>query len=360
MTDSQFSYKVFFERTFDPIALYRVNGGNSRYPGSADKVIYVDVNPAYEQVMNVRRKDVIGRSFLEIWPRTEPHWSQIIINCLRLGHTVHCEGDSQNTHGYLEAIAFPLPPRMAAVIFLDRTEWKTSDDALKRKQEELRSLATQLTLSEEVTRRAIAADLHDRVGYALVSQLQRLRRLQDGELPAAVRSEIETLTADTEKLIAESRELIFELSPPILREVGLNPALEALAENLLSPRGIKWEIKSRGAMAEFAADDSVCVILYRMTRELLINVIKHSGAKHAKVIVNRGVGKIMVAVEDDGHGFPPDFELDSCVSKSFGLFSIRERLAPVGGELKIVSVPGEGATVAMSCPLHLKEGGLNR
>ena len=135
---------------------------------------------------------------------------------------------------------------------------------------------------------------------------------------------------------------------------------EALAENLLSPRGIKWEIKSRGAMAEFAADDSVCVILYRMTRELLINVIKHSGAKHAKVIVNRGVGKIMVAVEDDGHGFPPEFELDSCVSKSFGLFSIRERLAPVGGELKIVSVPGEGATVAMSCPLHLKEGGLNR
>ena len=161
-------------------------------------------------------------------------------------------------------------------------------------------------------------------------------------------------------MISESRSLIFELSPPILKEVGINPALESLADNLLTPHGIKWELRAKGTMADFWADDAVCVILYRMARELLINVIKHSGATRVTIIVNRGPGKIMVAVEDNGRGFPDDFDLDHNEArketKSFGLFSIRERLEPIDGALKIISIPGKGATVAMSCPLKLKEG----
>ena len=69
---------------------------------------------------------------------------------------------------------------------------------------------------------------------------------------------------------------------------------------------------------------------------------------------------VWIAVEDNGRGFPEDFDLDHNEArketKSFGLFSIRERLEPIDGTLKIVSIPGKGATVAMSCPLKLKEG----
>ena len=357
--EDRFSYKVFFERVFDPIALYRVRdrGGG---PGSG-RVFFVDVNPAYERVMKVSREDVIGRSFLDVWPDVEPRWPQIIIDCLRLGHTVHCEGESRGTESYLEAIAFPLPPRHAAVIFMDKTKWKASDEALRRKREELRTLATQLTLSEEGTRRAIATDVHDRIGYELVAQMRTLRGLLERDLPPEVRSELQSLTANTERLISESRSLIFELSPPILKEVGLNPALEALAKNMLDPCGIRWEVRARGTIGDFNADDAVCVILYRMTRELLLNVIKHSGATRASIIVNRGPGRIMVAVEDDGQGFDEGFSLEDAgrgsASKSFGLFSIRERLHPIGGDVRIVSVPGRGATVAMSCPLRLGDVG---
>ena len=248
---------------------------------------------------------------------------------------------------------------MAAVIFLDKTKLKDADEALDRKKNELRNLATQLTLTEESTRRAIAADLHDRIGYDLVAQLHKIRALREKVRPA-LEAEMAALEANTEKLISESRSLIFELSPPILKEVGINPALESLADNLLTPHGIKWELRAKGTMADFWADDAVCVILYRMARELLINVIKHSGATRVTIIVNRGPGKIMVAVEDNGRGFPDDFDLDHNEArketKSFGLFSIRERLEPIDGALKIISIPGKGATVAMSCPLKLKEG----
>ena len=352
----ELSYKVFFERTFDPIALYHVEG--DARATAADRITFADVNPAYERVMKVRRKDIIGRSFADVWHGSEDRWARVIVECLRRARTMHCEGESRATGSYLEAVAFPLPPDMAAVIFLDRTEWKAQDDALQRKREELRALATQLTLSEEDTRRSIATDLHDRVGHDLLSQLKALRALQDRALPPDVEEEVRALVRNTERLIAESRTLIFELSPPILKEVGLDPALKALAEDMLEPRGIRWELRSKGTIEEFNADDAVCVILYRMTRELLFNVIKHSDATRVRIIVNRGPGKIMVAVEDDGRGFEAGFSLDDVerarTSRGFGLFSIRERLLPIGGEMQIVSVPGEGATVAMSCPLRLK------
>ncbi|NLL36323.1 MAG: histidine kinase [Fretibacterium sp.] len=360
MRVEHFSYQVFFERVFDPIALYRVEG-ESREVLSADKIFFVDVNPAYERVMKVTKQDIVGRNFLDVWPEAEACWSRLIVDCLRLGHTVHCESESRDAGRYLEAIAFPLPPRRAAVIFMDKTEWKTSNDALKRKQEELRALAAKLTLSEEITRRTIASDLHDRIGYELVAQLKMLRDLMGRELSPDVRGELRLLTLTTERLISQSRSLIFELSPPVLKEVGLNPALEALAKSLLEPQGIRWGLRSRGTIGEFNADDAICVLLYRMTRELLLNVIKHSGASRVTLIINRGSGGIMVAVEDDGRGFDAGFSLEDAAlaraAKGFGLFSIRERLQAIGGRVRIVSEPGRGATVAMSCPLKLRDEG---
>ncbi|MGI6075307.1 MAG: sensor histidine kinase [Pyramidobacter sp.] len=352
------SYDVLFNHTFNAIAIYSTPKNLSNNAITAEAVHFIDVNSSYERIMKVRRQDLVGRSFADVWPNAEPRWAQIIVDCLRQGHTVHTEGDSLETGSYLEAIAFPMPPDMAAVVFLDKTQLRKSDKALERKQEELRSLATQMTLIEENTRRAIATDLHDRIGYDLVSQLNKIRKIK-GSCPPEIRAEMEDLEDHTEKLISVSRSLIFELSPPILKEVGLNPALEALAENLLEPHGIRWNMRTSGTMADFWADDKVCVLLYRMARELLINVIKHAEATRVTIIVNRGPGRIMVAVEDNGKGFPPDFDINFSARrgavKSFGLFSIKARLEPIGGSISVISQPGEGATVAMTCPLALRK-----
>ncbi len=358
-------YRVFFERTFSPIALYQVERRCCSGKDCAKWIRYIDVNGAYEKVMKVERKDVIGRTFAEVWPNVESCWTDIIQKCLATGRTSHCEGECSNIHTYLEAIAFPLPHDRVAVIFLDRTDRKKAYDALKRKQEtlllyrkELRALAAKLTLSEEDTRRAIATDLHDRIGYALVSLLNRFRELRQSNSLEEIQRGIEEAIAETELLISESRELIFELSPPILKEVGLNPALESLADNLLTPLGIQWKFKSRGNRENFNADDAICVLLYRMTRELLINVIKHAKATSVSIHVHRGPGKIQVVVEDDGRGFPADFTMKQDAGRAFGLFSIRERLVPIGGDLKILSEPGKGSTIAMTAPLDLIEESL--
>lgn len=355
MLNKKFSYKIFFEKVFDPIALYRIRENAAR-PLTAADIIFFEVNPAYERVMKLKRGDIIGKSFIDVWPMAESRWANIVVECLNNNSTVRCEGESRDTDSWLEAVAFPVSQDMAAAIFSDRTEWKKSEEALRRNQEELRNLAAQLTLSEENTRRDIAQDLHDHIGYELVSQLMTLRALNEKNLPENISGTIQDLIKNTEQLIAGNRNLVFELSPPVLKEVGLNPALEALAKNMLAPREIEWEFIFKGGEAHI--DDAVSILLYRMTRELLFNVIKHSGAKKVNIIVHRSSGrngkKIMVAVEDDGHGFNVSkCSQDNKNKFGLGLFSIRERLLAVGGDMKIVSSPDSGTIVIMTCPAVL-------
>jgi signal transduction histidine kinase len=207
---------ILFERVFDPIAIYRIEAG---------RIIYEDINPAYERIMKVSREEVAGMTFHEIWPEAEAMWSQVITECLEQKRTMHCIGESADVGSYLEAVAFPIPPDMAAVIFLDRTKRRKSDEAVRRRQRQLQALSAQLTISEENTRRAIASDLHDRVGYDLVRLLNIARDMN--------RPELQEIIDLTERVIAENRTLIFELSPPVLKEAGLNPALEELAKAYL-------------------------------------------------------------------------------------------------------------------------------
>lgn len=356
--EKKLSYKVFFEKTFNPIALYSVDMSAENLTSS--EIRYLDVNPAYEKVNNVKREEMIGKSFAEAWPDVEQCWSKIIEDCIREKRVMHCESESVYTDKYLEAIAFPLTDDMAATIFLDRTEWKQAQNTLIKKEKKLlryrtmlRELVTKLTLSEEETRREIASDLHDSLGHSLISLLFNLRNLElESTLSAPSRTLLCESIKETERMITESRQLIFELSPPILLEVGLAPALEALADHLLTPRGIKWTVTTRGLQKNFPADDAVCVILYRMARELIINVIKHSKATKVEIGVNRGPNVIQVVIEDNGEGMPEKFHMERKHGTGIGLFSIQERLIHIRGNMQIISNT-KGTTISLLAPRNL-------
>ena len=215
---------ILFERVFDPISLYKVENG---------QIIFIDVNPSYERVMKQKRDEIIGRTFHEVWPKAEPRWSQVITESIKQKRAMHCIGESSDANSYFEAVAFPIPPDMAAVIFLDRTKLKRSDSALRKRQMQLRAMAAQLTISEEKTKRSIASYLHDKIGYDLITQLNILRDINSRDEAKNFSESLQELIAITENIIAENRKLIFELSPPVLKEAGLNPALEELAEKIL-------------------------------------------------------------------------------------------------------------------------------
>jgi CheY-like chemotaxis protein len=149
-----------------------------------------------------------------------------------------------------------------------------------------------------------------------------------------------------DEAIAASRSLTAEMSPPILHDQGLNAGFEWLARRLAKKQGLLVELETEeiGLLP-----DDLTILLFESVCELLLNVVKHSQARSARVKLGRTNESLQVAVSDQGIGFdpkamPPPGE----AGRGFGLFSIRERLELFGGKMEIESAPGQGSRIVLS------------
>jgi len=236
-------------------------------------------------------------------------------------------------------------------------------------QEQLRTLAAELSLTQERERRAIAADLHDHIGQTLATARIKLGALAEARTTASWKRGSEELKGLIEEAIRYTRSLTFELSSPVLYELGLAPALESLAERMHEKHGLEVSVTDDGAAKPM--DDEVKVVLFKAVRELLMNVVKHSRASRAKIALRRVDRAVEILVEDDGVGFAAqsacgigspagagrtDFLTAGAAASAqrggFGLFSIREGLRHCGGELAIRSQTGGGTRVFLRAPLQ--------
>ena len=236
----------------------------------------------------------------------------------------------------------------------DVIERKWTEQKLLRNQKELRSLATELALSEERERRRIAQALHDRIGQVLA-----LINIKIGALLESVSSkDLGKTLSDVRRLVsecvAEIRSLTFDLSPPILYELGFEAALEWLAERIQEQYNVKVELVC--SEKEIPLSIEWRVMLFTAIRELLVNVGKHSRAQTARVSLRKKKGKIVVSVEDKGIGMDPGIRMrGKSAAEGFGLFSIRERLGFMGGRVEISSKRGQGTCVTLEAPQKGRE-----
>jgi signal transduction histidine kinase len=212
-------------------------------------------------------------------------------------------------------------------------------------------------LTEERERRRIATELHDRIGQLLVISKVKLGALREFEQSDEFTGAVNEICDSLDQSIQNTRSLTFDLSSPILYELGFEAAVaEWLDEQIREKHGIETEFIDDGQPKPL--DDDISVLLFRDVRELLINVVKHAQADKVKVAIRRIDNEIYVSVEDDGVGFNIS-EITSIATKTrgFGLFSIRERLEQLGGRLEIDSKPGCGTRVTVIAPL--KQGNVD-
>jgi signal transduction histidine kinase len=154
-----------------------------------------------------------------------------------------------------------------------------------------------------------------------------------------------------EESIRYTRSLVFELSPPILYDLGFEPAMEWLSEHMQQQYGLVVEVEDDDQPKPL--DNEARVLLFRAVRELLFNVLKHAQASCTRVCMLRDGELLRVIVEDNGVGFDPDkLGASSAKMEGFGLFSIRERLNYFGGRMEIDSIPGEVSRVILTIPLQ--------
>ena len=319
----------------------------------ASKIVYV--NDAFTRMTGYTPEDVIGRlSVMLQGPKTDStEWFRLEGDQVD-GKTFHVETVMQRKDGtkfYLEWRISPIRNEQGKVTHFvsmqrDITKRKRDEEELLAYQEQLRSFTSELSLTEERERRRIATDLHDHIGQLLAITKIRLGALRDAFSSTHSCQEIDDIRAFVEQAIGYTKSLTFELSPPILYELGLPAAVEWLCEKMQKEHGIAFECRDDGGDKPLAVD--VAVLLFQALRELLINVVKHARADRVTVDLQRDGDNVRIVVTDNGIGFDP-----ALISRgsAFGLFSVRERLKHFGGHYEIRSKPGSGTTVVMLAPV---------
>ena len=221
-------------------------------------------------------------------------------------------------------------------------------------------LLHQVVSAQEMERQRIARELHDGTGQTLTALGLGL---------AAVSGRISTLDSSTGKQVAELKDLstsamielrdvISDLRPSLLDDLGLVPALRGQVQTFIERSGIDAELLISGNIRRLSPD--LETIVFRIVQEALTNVSKHAGATVANIDLVFEAEMLKLVITDNGHGFDVDTMLGSTPSelKAWGLLGMQERVALAGGTIEISSSMGKGTTIEIEIPLtgELTEG----
>jgi signal transduction histidine kinase len=213
------------------------------------------------------------------------------------------------------------------------------------------AISKRLVEVQEIERREVARELHDEIGQVLTGLKLRLDlAIRNAPKPAA-----ESLTESAklvQDLVSKVRRLSLNLRPPLLDDFGLRKALLAHFERYTAQTAIEVRFTSTGLSDErFAVE--VETAAFRIVQESLTNVARHAGAASADVDLRLADHRVHVSVADRGRGFSDDVPSTA----GAGLTGMQERIALIGGEFHVSSVPGEGTRVAAQIPLPASKDG---
>jgi signal transduction histidine kinase len=233
---------------------------------------------------------------------------------------------------------------MAYIVRLDR-QTRARYVELARSQQALQQLSARLVDVQEAERRAISRELHDEVGQALGALLVDIGRLSttlSGDHPET-RTQLDNLKSVAERTFQTVRNIALLLRPSMLDDLGLAAALEWQGREVSRRSEIEVSVESESVPEDLPDEYKIC--LYRIVQEALNNAVRHSGARNAKVVVERLAESIVVRVTDDGRGFDP------VRLRGMGILGMEERVKRLGGTLRVASEPGRGATVTAELPV---------
>ena len=242
-------------------------------------------------------------------------------------------------------------PTSVVFMSIDITERMQAEQALLDYQRRLKSLSAEVVRTEDRERRKIATELHDHVGQSLaVMRIQLATAIREAN-GRKLESILQEVSSSLLQAVKDTRNIITDLSPPTLNELGLGAAImEFLNEQIEARYGLQVQFNEEAEPV--LLNDETRAILYRSVRELLMNVVKHASAHSVSVSITRHQDGLQVVVEDDGIGL-----VDGQVPKpkfgegGFGLFSIEERMKDIGGSLRLEQDSGKGLKATLMIPL---------
>ena len=216
----------------------------------------------------------------------------------------------------------------------------------------LQRLASEILVTEEKERRGLASDFHDSVGQSLAYAKMKLdAALKAAPENSASSGSLKEIKGILDDVIQQVRVLIFNVSPPILYDLGLEAALDSLVVQASKNNGAHIHYRTGDVSALLGRELSV--VLFRAVRELLNNATKYAKAGNITIELAARDGAVAITVEDDGVGFDAGSVLAYKAEHfGYGLFSVRERLKNYDGSMQITTHKGKGTRITLSVPVQ--------
>ena len=315
------------------------------------------VNPALEALTGFSAAEVVGKK------PPYPWWTEDAFReggdrfgrALREGMD-RAEETFQKKSGepfWVEVTSVPVmrrgQVRYYLVNWVDITQRKRTEEAVRRSREQLRALTGHLQEAGERERTRLARHIHDDVGHALACLKMDVARLEKGlgNTPAAkLRERMQAMSEMLDATMESVRQTASELRPGILDDVGLAAVLEWEAKEFERRTGIKCAFNC--SIGTDRLDRRQSTALYRICQQLLTNVAMHSGANAVGISLAEHAGDLLLEVSDNGRGISAESVSSSA---SLGIVGMRERALLMGGELSISAARGQGTTAAVRIPL---------
>jgi signal transduction histidine kinase len=224
-------------------------------------------------------------------------------------------------------------------------------DEVARAKYELQQLSARLLEVQEEERKRLSRELHDEIGQTLTALRIEISHAHSSLSPddEAARERLERARELAERTVRTVRDISLLLRPSLLDDLGLEPALQSLAEDFARRTNIPCDFHEEGLQESLPELVKTCV--YRVAQEALNNIQKHAGAKTVRIDVRQTSSQLTVQVTDDGRGAGMNGPEDVRAGK-LGILGMRERASMLGGSVSFQSTPGAGSTVLLRVPLR--------
>ncbi len=231
-------------------------------------------------------------------------------------------------------------------------ERRDAEQRLTASRESLRNLSAHLHSVREDERKGMAREIHDELGQALTTLKLELRILDEDVRDAFpdLHRRIDVMSGLIDTTLRSVKQLITDLRPRLLDDLGLTAAIEWQAEDFSRRTGIACAVEI--APDDIALDPERSIAIFRIFQEALTNTARHSGADAVTARLASDASGVILDVRDNGRGITGD---EASHPGSFGLLGMRERAAYWGGTAEIDGAPGRGTRVRVFIPHHRED-----
>jgi PAS domain S-box-containing protein len=234
---------------------------------------------------------------------------------------------------------------------MEGAERRRAEQRLHVAYEQLQNLTRRLEAAKEEERRAIARELHDEMGQALTAIKINIHLASEGSTPDQLAHRLSDTLSVIDRLIDRIRAMSLDLRPPLLDELGLVPALRGYLEAQERRSGLRIVLTADPESLRLPPELEIAG--FRVVQEAVTNVVRHAEAHGIRITLAVVEGHLDLSVIDDGRGFALAEVMERAArGQHLGLLGIQERALTLGGDMRVLSAPGQGAEIHVRVPVR--------